>query len=239
MMKKGKQVIKSHMTLDYDFAGIRIQDGIMTPVDWNLSVNLVAVGKKGTPREDIERDAGLTYQKIYYWLDANLHNIVVVDVNKEDDLYIANLSSNLMMYCPRNPSDDTIIQLLHAKIWSLAGDCLIVGEVCLKGSDTSLQYTYDCPDEGYDLPDTVKEYYANGNTRDEIPWWFRDDGFSFEFIRPDDTEMTDDELFGDITDPMAEFYAILSQLSDDESIEEPKMPAKIVQVEKWTPKKVE
>lgn len=237
MMKKGKHIIKSYMTLEYDFTGNRIQDGFLTPVDWKLTVNLVAAEKKGKTKEEVEQQAGITYQKIYFWLDTNMPSILAVDVGKEDDLFIANLSSNIMLYCPGNPSDDLIIQLLHAKIATIAEPDLMVGQMTLKGSDTSLQYTFDCPDGDYSIPGTTEEYYIDGTTRDEVPWWFRDDGFCFEFVRPDDATITDEELFKDIVDPMDEFTRIVNEMADT-SISMVREPARIVQVEKWKPKTV-
>lgn len=237
MMKKGKHIIKSYMTLEYDFTGTRIQDGFLTPVDWKLTINLVAAEKKGKTKEEIEQQAGITYQKIYFWLDTNLPSILAVDVGKEDDLFIANLSSNIMLYCPGNPSDDLLIQLLHAKIATIAEPDLMVGQMTLKGSDTSLQYTFDCPDGDYSIPGTTEAYYTEGTTRDEVPWWFRDDGFCFEFVRPEDTELTDEELFKDIIDPMDEFTRVVNEMADT-SISMVREPARIVQVEKWKPKTV-
>lgn len=237
MIKKGKHLIKSHMTLTYSFSGVRILDSSLTPVDWELKVDLVATGKTGKTREELEYNASVAYQKIYFWLDTNLPNIVVVDVGNEDDLYIANLSSNIMLYCPDVPSDDMIIQLLHSKIAALAGNDLIVGEVHLKGSDTTLQYTFDCSDGDYSLPMTVAEYYTSGTSRDTDPWWTRDDGFCFEFIRPEKTELSDEELFKDVTDPLDEFRKWINDTTDVH-IGITKEPAKIVQVERWKPKTV-
>jgi len=237
MMKKGKHIIKSYMTLEYDFTGTRIQDAFLTPVDWKLTVNLVAAEKKGKTKEEIEHQASITYQKIYFWLDTNMPSILAVDVGKEDDLFIANLSSNIMLYCPGNPSDDLLIQLLHAKIATIAEPDLMVGQMTLKGSDTSLQYTFDCPDGDYSIPGTTEEYYTEGTTRDEVPWWFRDDGFCFEFVRPDDATISDEELFKDIVDPMDEFTRVVNEMADT-SISMVREPARIVQVEKWKPKTV-
>jgi hypothetical protein len=193
--------------------------------------------KPGKTKEESEYKAGIIYQKLYFWLDTNLPNVLLVDVNNEDDLYIANLSANIMMYCPDNPSDDVVIQLLHSKLSALAGSDLLVGQTQLKGSDTSLQYTFDCPDGDYALPGLTTEYYTEGTTRDEIPWWSRDDGFCFEFVRPTDVEITDEELFKDISDPMDEFDRIMAEVTDTH-IGIVKEPARIVQVEKWKPKKV-
>lgn len=238
MIKKGRHIIKSHMTLEYDFSGVRLQEGSLTPVDWKLSVDLVATGKKGKSRDEIEYDSSVTFQKLYFWLDTNLPNIVVVDVSSEDDLYLANLSTNIMMYCPGSPGDDLLVQLLHSKIATLAGQELLVGEVHLRGSDSSLHYTFDCADGVYMLPKTTTEYYLDGKTRDKTPWWMRNDGFCFEFARPDDNTQTDEELFAGISDPLDEFHRVMAEMTES-SIGILREPAKIIQVEKWKPKRVE
>ncbi len=235
MMIMGKHRIKNHMTLEYDFAGIRILNGSLVPVDWHLTVDLVALDKKNKNKEEAEYKATVAYQKLYFWLDTNLPNIVILDVNDEDDLYIANLSSNIMMYCPGEPYDDTIAELLHSKLSVLADGHLLVGEVQIKGSDMSVKYTFDTTDGEYSLPETTADYYTEGITRDEAPWWARNDGFCFEFIRPEDSEVPPDELFKDIVDPLDEFTRIIEEARNVTAARE---PAGIVQVEKWKPKKV-
>jgi hypothetical protein len=236
-MKYGKHTIKSHMTLTYAFMGMRLQEGWLTPVEWNLSVDIAAVDKKTKVIEDIEYKASVAYQKIYFWLDTNLPGILAVDVMSDGDLYIANLTSNIMMYCPGNPGDDMISRLLHSKINALVGDDLIVGQLTLGGNDTSVSYSFNCTDGEYMLPKTTEEYYTEGVARDKTPWWMRDDGFCSEFIRPKDIEISNEELFQDIVDPMTEFNRIIEELSDNIT-GKMKEPAKIVQVEKWKPKTV-
>jgi len=236
-MSTSKHRIRSYMSLEYNFTGIRIREAGLIPVDWHLTVNLVAPGRKGKSREEIEKKATLTYQKLIFWLDTNLHSIIMVDVNNEDDLYIANLSSNIMMYCPGDPHDDTIVQLLHSKLSVLSEGYLLVGEMQIKGSDMAIQYSYDCPDGDYNLPALTSDYYKEGVARDVEPWWLRNDGFCFEFIRPADSEITDEELFKDIIDPLDEFERISSEVIAG-GIEIVREPAGIVKVERWTPKKI-
>lgn len=238
MIKRGKHIIKNYMTLKYNFTGIRLHEGYLAPVDWELTVDLIVPDKKNKEKDELEQKAGITYQKLYFWLDTNLPNIIVVDVNKENDLYIANLSSNIMLYCPDAPSDDLIIQLLHSKLSTLSATELIIGEMKLKSSDSTLQYAFDAVGDEYLLPNKTAEYYTEGIARDVTPWWARDDGFCFEFIRPADIEITDEELFKDICDPLSEFYRIMEE-SSEENIGIMKEPARIVQVEKWKPRKVE
>lgn len=237
-MKRGKSIIRNYMTLSYEFSGIRIQDGFLSPVDWEIEVNLIVSVKKSKTKEDIEYRASVVYQKLYFWLDTNLPSITIVDVESEDDLYLANLSSNIMMYCPGNPSDDIIIRLIHSKLSTLAGTDMGIGQIKLKASDTSLQYTYDCIDGDYELPVATAEYYTEGTCRDLEPWWTRNDGFCFEFVRPEESEATDEEIFSGITDPMDEFERMMSELVDTR-IGMVREPARIVQVEKWKPRKVE
>lgn len=234
MMTVGKHRVKSHMSMDYDFTGIRLINGSLTPVDWNLSIDLVAIDKKGS--SDSDYNANLAYQKLFFWLETNLPNIIMVDVTNEEDLYLANLSSNIMLYCPCEPYDDVIVQLIHSKLSTLADGNLLVGEIRIKASDMTVRYAYDATEIGYTLPDSTKEYYVEGKTRDSIPWWYRNDGFSFEFVRPE-TDVPDEELYKDIVDPLEEFDKIISDMADH-VFGVTREPARIVQIEKWKPKKV-
>lgn len=223
--------------MSFEFSGIRLQDGYSTPVDWELLVNLTLTKRKDKSKEETEARASIIYQKLYFWLDTNLQYVLTVNVENEDDLYLANLSSNITMHCPGNPSDDLIIRLIHSKLSTLAGGDINIDEIKLKASDTSLQYSFDSVDGEYELPLTT-EYYTAGSCRDTDPWWIRNDGFSFEFARPEDSTLTDDEVFSGIVDPLIEFDKIVSAMAETQlgSVRE---PARIVQVEKWKPRKVE
>lgn len=235
MMAVGKHRIKNFMTLEYEFSGIRIVESSLVPVDWTLKVNLIASNVKGYTKEEAEANANLTYRKIFYWLETNLPNIVACNVKDENDLYIANLSSNIMMYCPGKATDDMIIQLLHSKISMLSGYSLIVGQMELKGSDSSLRYTFDTNEDEYSLPALTSEYYTQGETRDEFPWWFRDDGFCFEFVKPEGSTESNEVLFAEVIDPMDEFHNFMREIDNIGIVKE---PARIIQVERWQPKKL-
>jgi hypothetical protein len=115
----------------------------------------------------------------------------------------------------------------------LANDKLIVGEIKLRASDSAVQYTYDSSSNMFELPTTVD--YFPGIIRDDTPWWLRDDGFCFEFVKPATEESTAD-WFKDIEDPMDNFYRMIeSSIAKVDIIKE---PAKIVKIEKWKPKKI-
>lgn len=238
MMTIGRHKVKSHMSMEYDFSGIRILEGSLIPVDWHISVDLVALDKKGGKSlEESEVNANIAYQKLYFWLETNLPNVVMVDVSNQNDLYIANLSSNIMMYCPEEPFDDIIVRLLHCKLSVLADNNLLVGEIRIKSTDMTVQYSFEPNDLGYNLAETTEEYYTETKTKDVEPWWLRNDGFCFEFVRPDDMSVSDEEFYKDIIDPLTEFSVAIQEMSD-KTIGAVREPARIVQVEKWKPKKV-
>jgi hypothetical protein len=226
------------MALDYSFTGIRLVDGALYPVDWHLTANIIAQLKKSSTKEESEHAANVAYQRMCYWLDINLPEIIVVNVESEDDLYLANLASNITMYCPGPPNDDLIIQLLHSKLSTIAGESLVIGEIHLKASDTTLSYTFDASEGEYDLPVTSKEYYPEGAIiKDEEPWWMRNDGFCFEIIREEEEEKpaTSEEYFINVVDPMLEFDKAAAGSSHISITRE---PAKILQIEKWKPRTI-
>lgn len=241
------------MSLDYEFTGIRLIDSSLTSVDWHLTANLIAKKKNGKSKEESEHDANISYQRLYFWLDINLPQIIMVDAMDDDDLYLSTLSSNVTMFCPGVPTDDLIVQLLHSKLSTLAGSNLLLGEITLKGSDTSISYTYDSSEEGYDLPLETKDYFGEkGIVRDTNAWWTRDDGFCSEIIHilPEIEGVTLDtnnasesvtpdakKYFEHVIDPMVEFdRVIVSEIGSHIGIMHD--PAKIVQIEKWKPKTI-
>lgn len=234
-MKKGKN-INHYMTLDYEFTGLRVQEGFLSPVDWQLSVNLTVFEKKGKSKEELEHKANISYQRLLFWLDANLPSVMMVNSKNQDDMYLSNLSSNIAMYCPGEVDDDLITRLIHHKLTVLANNDLGIGELTLKADDTFLKYTYFPLDNDYSLPTSTEEY-TEFPCRDELPWWMRNDGFCFEFFKVAENEEKNKELFDSIVDPMDDFEKLITEMSSNH-IGITREPARIIQVEKWKPRKV-
>ena len=232
MINVGKYKIRNYMTMEYSFCGIRLHESFLTPVTWNLSTNIIIAQHGNVNRKEIEAQASLYYQKIYFWLEANLPGVVILDATNPDDLYIANMSANPMLYCPTTATDDTIVKVLHAKLSTLADGKLFISEMKIKSSDGTCIYTFDCVDGDYELP-KKSNYYGEIEARHEKPWWFRNDGFCFEFAKIETEDGSDP--YEDIVDPMENFQQMLLDSVDTDVVRE---PAKIVKVEKWQPKKV-
>ncbi len=220
------------MTLHYRFSGIRLQSAMMVPVDWNISVDLLVLDKK---IKDFETSVNTVFQKLYFWLETNLPNVVIVNAMDSDDLYLANSVANMMLYCPGQVSDDIIAQTIHSKLSTLAGNFIELGCIKVSSSDSLLEVTFDTNGGNYKLPVSTTEYLTDVVVKDVVPWWARNDGFSFDFIRPPESNLSDEELFSNIIDPMDEFDRLIAE-NNEVNLKE---PARIVQVEKWKPKTVD
>lgn len=237
MITIGKHRIRSFLTLEYDFSGIRIVERELIPVHWSLTINLVPSQKKRKNLEEIAQKAELTYQRLYFWLESVLSNVIVVNTTNTLGMTIAATSSNVMMMCPDEPYDEVIVEMLHSKLTALSSGNMLIGEIHLKGDDVTASYNFDCPDGEYNLPQTVKDYISIPSKYNS-PWWMRNDGFCFEFLKPEEQkEVPDEKYFGNIRDPMLDFDSTMKELSGIDSfpIEE---QATIIQVERWKPRKV-
>jgi len=234
MITVGKHKVRSYMKMEFAFSGIRIADKELIPVQWQLSATLVPIQKKKPTKESLPHDAEITYQRLYFWLETNLPNVIVVDADDNVGIAIATSVTNVMMVCPGAPYDEMIAELLHHKFTSLVDGHMAIGDITLKSSDTTAAFTFDCPDGAYELPGTVSEYlpYRSLHT---LPWWARNDGYSFEFVMPDSIkDKTIEEFFGEVSDPMEQFDASVDEMIGEEHTDE----AIIIPVSKWKPQKV-
>jgi hypothetical protein len=244
MKKINKNDIKSFMTLNFDFAGTRIMEKYIFPVEWKLKVNLVAVdyGSDRTHKE-MHTASGITYQKLHFWLESCLPDVVMLDSANEVGMLVVSKIDNIMMHCPGDPTDDLLVRLIHAKLSSIAGDNILIKEVYLESNDSSASYTFALTDIGYDLPATVKEY-VNLRSLHTTPWWARNDGFSFEFLAPAEGDIAPEEIFKNVSDPLQEFenallggFGMITEVMPTDAKDN--KPAQIIQLDKWKPKIVE
>jgi len=233
-MKIGSKHINSYMGLKFEFAGVRILHEMLYSTRWSLEVNLVAVDcRKHKSTDAMQRQGNVAFQKLYFWLESVLPGVVLTNVNNPVSLSIAGSVENVMLFCPDEPTDDLFVRLLHSKLSAIAGDNLHIGEIKLNASDTTTTYTFCVDETGYHLPTTVKEYIDLPSLYKK-PWWVRDDGFSFEFLKKRGMKGKLTDLYAGLEDPLKEFEGLLVDGIPDLITE----PAEIIQVEKWKPKQV-
>lgn len=218
MIKNSKYIVRNYKTLNFKFSGIRLHNKLLAPVDWDLSIDLVVPNKNSGPSVDNT----LVFRKIYFWLEVNLHNILMVNVTHKEDFILSNEIDNLKLHCPDTTGDDLIVQLLCAKISALAAPHLTVGEIRLSASDSFLSYTF-AQDTLSVLPTLASDYCPYDHIADSIPWWNRDDGFTCDYPY---------NALSQLTDPLDEFDQAIGKAHNGEI-------ANIIHIDKWVPKTVE
>lgn len=223
------------MTMEFEFAGIRIIEKELVPVQWKLTATLIPSQKKRVSDDILARNTEMAYQRLYFWLETNLPNIITVGSENITGLAIAHATDNAMMLCPGEPFDELLVELLHSKFTALVAGNMVIGELTLRSSDTTATFSFDCPDSMYALPSTVTEYVPALSLY-QLPWWARNDGFCYEFLKPaDSADIPNDVFFGAIEDPMVQFeYSMDELMGDHPGVEQ----ADIIQVEKWKPQKI-
>lgn len=241
-MKIGKELVRSHMTINYEFPGIRVLDNGLQPTTWQLDMDVVAmeIGPDATA-EKMQANGTMAFQKIFFWLDALMPGIVMVDPKNKGGMNIATTIDNAMLYCPGEPTDDILIQLFHSKLSAITEGVLFIGEMRLTSDDTSAKYTFSTTKKQYDLPKKVKNYCVL-DAMDTKPWWTRDDGLCFEKLKPD--SMSEEEIklaYASIEDPLDVFEEAYNVGMDVVFTpeEEDTAPAEILEVAKWQPTTVE
>lgn len=239
-MKIGKIQLESYMTMKYEFDGIRVLDNNLYPVKWKLDIDLVALeytkNNKPMSDKDIVESGSIAYQRNYFWLDTCLPGCIFVNTRHPTAMDIGMMCDNMIMHCPDDPTDDLIIMMIHSKLKAISAGKLHIGQIRLSSSDTSAQYTYNVGPEGYAmLPKKVKEYIDLPSLYRK-PWWQRNDGYSFEFLKPKNCKDKLVDLYSSLRDPLSAFDESVSL----EFVFEPEVtePAEIIQVDRWQPKTV-
>ena len=216
------------MTYEFKFSGTRIIDDALQPTNWIAKIDLVAVDhSKEKTHTQLQADGNMAFQKMFYWMETCLHNVVMTDVNDEFGMFVAGNSNNMMLYSSGPPTDDILVQMLHAKLCAIVGAHLNIGKISLYSTDSVVTYTYEKAKTGYTLYKKVSDFVSMPSLHN-TPWWFREDGFMFEFpkSKTDDTELED--IYMDIIDPLTVFTESLYPEVEPEYTS--------TKVEKWSPK---
>ena len=228
-MNVGKEIASHFMTLKYEFNGNRLINRSLLPVKWVMTAQLTAV--QYDEKFDVEK-ANLAYNKLLYWLDYATSDVVCLEGGDEIALDIALSIDNTMMFYPSEPDDGTMAEMLHAKMSAILKDDLYVGDVTVSGEDSLASYTFSLQKGGYTLPKKT-DAYMEVEVAHDIPWWFRSDGYVSEFFMAEGIDEA--ELLVQIAenDPLMYFDELIKEQKKKE-----KGPAKIIEVDKWHPRKV-
>lgn len=223
--------VPQYMNIVHKFAGIRSDGGYLQSTNWELKLQLVG---NALIENHMERNQ-MAFNKILFWLESTLNNVIVFDPSDENSSVIAGMSENIFLLTPELPSDDVLIRVLHSKLTAIANNEVVIGEMTLETEGMPVSYTFNNHD-GYDLPETVKDYIPDMVSLFKEPWWDRNDGYSFEFLKKRGDKRKIADIYNDIIDPLSEFEESVANYT--ELTMTPHTEAEIIKPNKWNPKKV-
>lgn len=236
MKKKNDSFNGNYMTFSFSFKASRLQELFIIPTIFHATFDVVVIDDKNKSKEEVEKESFIELQKINYLFENILDNVIIFDASSEEDSIICDLLSNDKMFCPGKPTDDLIARMLHSKISQITKDIFLIGKFTLSTNDSSYKFTFQPGD--YSIPNLIAEYLPGVTTIHNTAWWYRNDGFIYELIKPEEFLGSNEEFFEICQDPMEDFNSLINDVFTTNVELNKKQPAKIVQVEKWKPKKV-
>jgi hypothetical protein len=195
---------ESYIIIPHTFTATRvyIEDNEMprmTAATIELKISCSPLSDDETSPDEVGPRAVVGFQRLKVWLDAILHEVVLIDVNSELLESFQDVISNPLMYVPGQPDDSMLSVLLHSKISAITKNMLDIHAISLTASDTfGIERIYRnlLPDGVHLLPGIE---YFDGDTLHDKPWWSRPTIDICEYQKEDDESII---LFD--SDPLAE-----------------------------------
>ena len=171
----------------------------ITAATINLKIACSTMDDDSMEPAELGSRAVIGFQRLKIWLDAILHEVILIDVSSELLETLQDTVSNTIMYIPGQPDDSMLSVLLHSKISAITKNMLDIHAVSLTASDTfGIERLYRNLNNGkYPLPGI--EYFY-GDTHHKTPWWTRPTVDVCEYEKEDD----DDAVILFDTDPLAD-----------------------------------
>lgn len=158
----------SFVVCPYIFSAVRVFEKTLVPTDVMLKIAASASQMLDDTARQEKVEEG--FKKLAFWVEAVLSNSIIIDVASDKFGDIANGISNTVMFCPDNPTDHLLVQLLHSKIVAITRGLFDIHSISITTSDTNNFETHFRNDGGYDLPSV--EYFPGEIIHDK-PWWER------------------------------------------------------------------
>lgn len=158
------------------FHANRIYDNYIFSSDIEVRAELLFYDEEEYP-EDFDK----IITKMNYWIDEVVDDSVIFS---KDNVWayksFINKTSNNIVLCHEEPSDDMLAILMKAKLNTLSGDAFEVGLVEVKSNNNDgINFTFSGNSHGH-LPE-MKEWIGK-HTYFSVPWWYRNDASTMDLI---------------------------------------------------------
>lgn len=173
--------------LEHTFTGMRVEDGVLKPETWDITVNIVLPFPTlaQTERQHL-LDCKVACEKLLFWLENSVNNAIIINgydkVDRKSLDFYSTLNNPLIM-CPGNPDDTLLLILFHSKINAITKGKLVIGEVTINSYDGYTHF-FSCNDGNYGLPEVEGMVHTK-------PWWTRHDLTMMDY---DKKYLTNDDI---------------------------------------------
>lgn len=148
------------------------------------------------PGEDLDDEQfDIAISKVRWWLDRVVSRCIAfargnpAAMKMLIDTEGRNISDNLLMLCPSEPTDEQMATLLQSKLTSLAGGHLVFGSVEVRSNNMHGLLFRFVGNSASVLPNM--DEWVGPHTYFPEPWWLRDDASSLDVIPPEDADLTE------------------------------------------------
>ena len=204
---------RSIVELPFEFNAIRVYDASLNPATFEISITVSPAEFETRLPNLIEEKSNEGMQRLTFWWETIMSNVVIGDIASETFAALVASADNSSMFCPGEPTDHLLVELLHSKVSAIMNGFFDIHTLSLKSNDTSYIKTSFRNIDGYRLPDI--SYYPNETLHDK-PWWQRDTIEVCEFVKG---SVIEDELYNHFSDIFGKKEAdiIIFRADDDEN----------------------
>ncbi len=220
MPSKNKIVEQNEIIIKFtkEFRGIRIIEDKLYPTIWGIRADIMP--SDACSNEEID----FSLNKIRYFFDTIINSAIFFSAENAWAMEaFCNKTSNNLVLCPREPSDDHLCLLLKAKMNALANMTLEIGYLELYADTQDIEYML-VGEYILNLPE-MKEWVGARSFFDD-PWWHRDDASTIDVIPSETADLNAIPEFAFNFDFLKE--ETIKKKNEDIKVIRPKFKPKIV-----------
>lgn len=154
-----------------EFNAVRVHNSTLYSTTFEIKIALTPSHADTREPHVIEEKSEEGMQRLNFWKETILDNILLVDINSDIFIDLASSADNTIMFCPGPPTDHMLIELLHAKVSAITKGLFDIHGLSISSSDTHYIETSFRKLDEYNLPDI--SYFPEVAIHPR-PWWERD-----------------------------------------------------------------
>lgn len=166
---------------------IRIVDRLLMPCNLRIRAEIIP------DDEASESELQSTLSKIRFWLDQLVQKCIAISYDNTDAFEMIvtpegmNRTTNTIMLCPGDPSDEMLAALFQAKFTALSTGYLDFSYVEIK-SDNPLGLSFTFAGDARSILPGMEDWFPGRNWFNK-PWWERNDASTLDITPTEDADV--------------------------------------------------